>query len=491
MDELGLLIKSRYPLIGVESDEEERLVQRLDSLCRELNLAFFTWSVSDGLCRRGLDQPVYQTQDPATALQHIDSARIAAVYLLRDFHPYLSDPRLVRRLREIAQQNAAFNVTLVLSAPSLELPPELRSLAARYRLRLPDETELRQAVLDTFRDLNRNQNFSFRLNDSEMAQLVRNLRGLTLEQARRAVSRAVLDDGVLDARDLTHILAAKRERIEHSGTLEYFEIDKELPGLGGLGSLKSWLGRFRAGFTPKARQLGLRPPRGVLLVGMQGCGKSLAAKTIAREWGLPLLRLDPGRLLDKYIGESEKNLRRTFDVAEAVAPVVLWIDEIEKAFAGSTSSEADAGLGRRLFGAFLTWLQEKKDTVFVAATANDLSATPPELLRKGRFDEIFFVDLPDEEERRQIFSIHLELRQQDPKTFDLDALVEATAGFSGAEIEQVVVAALYGLLAAGNERLTTEHLLAEIHQTVPLSRSRREYVTELREFARERFVPAR
>src|SRR3990170_5647208 len=354
MDELGLLIKSRYPLIGVESDEEERLVQRLDSLCRELNLAFFTWSVSDGLCRRGLDQPVYQTQDPATALQHIDSARVAAVYLLRDFHPYLSDPRLVRRLREIAQQNAAFNVTLVLSAPSLELPPELRSLAARYRLRLPDETELRQAVLDTFRDLNRNQNFSFRLNDSEMAQLVRNLRGLTLEQARRAVSRAVLDDGVLDARDLTHILAAKRERIEHSGTLEYFEIDKELPGLGGLGSLKSWLGRFRAGFTPKARQLGLRPPPGVLLVGMQGCGKSLAAKTIAREWGLPLLRLDPGRLLDKYIGESEKNLRTAFETAEAVAPVVLWIDEIEKAFAGSSSSDADAGLGRRLFGTFLT-----------------------------------------------------------------------------------------------------------------------------------------
>ena len=203
-----------------------------------------------------------------------------------------------------------------------------------------------------------------------------------------------------------------------------------------------------------------------------------------------MLRLDPGRLLDKFIGESEKNLRRAFETAEAVSPVVLWIDEIEKAFAGATSSEADAGLGRRLFGAFLTWMQEEKDTVFVAATANDLSATPPELLRKGRFDEIFFVDLPTEKERRQIFSIHLPLRNQNPTGFDLDKLVEASAGFSGAEIEQAVVAALYGLLAEGSDTLTTEGLLAELTRTVPLSRSRREYVEQLREFARDRFVPA-
>ena len=203
-----------------------------------------------------------------------------------------------------------------------------------------------------------------------------------------------------------------------------------------------------------------------------------------------MLRLDPGRLLDKYIGESEKNLRRAFETAEAVAPVVLWIDEIEKAFAGSSSSEADAGLGRRLFGAFLTWLQEKKESVFVAATANDLTATPPELLRKGRFDEIFFVDLPDAAERREIFSIHLKLRKQEPEKFEAAALVEATEGFSGAEIEQVVIAALYGVLSERG-KLTTERLLAEAGATVPLSRSRREYVDELRRFARERFVPAR
>ncbi len=491
MDELGLLLKSRYPLVVVETAEEERLVARLATLSDELKLAFFTWSVSDGLRRGNLEQAVYETQEPLKALQHIDSARIPAVYLLRDFHPYLNDPKLVRRLREIAQQNAAHSVTLVLSAPAVDLPVELRPLAARYQLRLPEEKELREVVLETFRDLNRNKNFSFRLTDAELVLLVRNLRGLTLDQARRAISRAVLDDGVLDARDIVRALESKKEKIQLSGVLEYVDLGPDLPELGGLGSLKSWLQRFRAGFSEKAKQMGLRPPRGVMFVGVQGCGKSLAAKTIAREWGLPLLRLDPGRLLDKYIGESEKNLRRAFETAEAVAPVVLWIDEIEKAFAGSIGSEADAGLGRRLFGAFLTWLQEKKDTVFVAATANDLTATPPELLRKGRFDEIFFVDLPDEEERRQVFTIHLQLRQQDPQGFDLDALVTAAEGCSGAEIEQAVVAALYGLLAEGGRKLTTEHVLRELQQTVPLSRSRREHISSLREFARDRFVPAR
>ncbi len=491
MQELRLLIVSRHALVCVESDEERRLVARLGAVCRELDLPLFTWSVADGMRRRGQQQPVYDTGDPLKALQHIDASRLAAVYALLDFHPYLAEPRVVRRLREIAQEATRNRVTLVLSGPSLTLPPELRPYAASYRLRLPDEAELRGVIRDTFRDLSRDRRLQFRLDGEGIHAIVSHLRGLTLEQARRVVSRAVLDDGVLDAADLAHVLDAKRERIEQSGVLEYFDVDHDLPELGGLANLKSWLTRFRAGFGPRAKQLGLRPPRGVMLVGVQGCGKSLAAKTIARAWELPLLRLDPGRLMDKYIGESEKNLRRALETAEAVAPVVLWIDEVEKAFAGSTSAESDAGLGRRIFGTFLTWLQEKKETVFVAATANDLSATPPELLRKGRFDEIFFIDLPNEAERRQIFSIHLALRKQDPAAFDLDALARAADGFSGAEIEQAVVAALYGLLAEGEAALTTERLLAELAATVPLSRSRREYVAELRELARERFVPAR
>ncbi|HZF08277.1 MAG TPA: AAA family ATPase, partial [Thermoanaerobaculia bacterium] len=283
--------------------------------------------------------------------------------------------------------------------------------------------------------------------------------------------------------------AAKKEGLEQSGILELWSADGDIAPLGGLANLKSWLQRFRVGWSDHAKSLGLGPPRGVLLVGVQGCGKSLAAKTIAHEWGLPLVRLDPGRLYDKYIGESERHLRNAFATAEALSPLVLWIDEIEKVFAAG-GSESDGGLGRRLFGSFLTWMQEKKEAVFVAATSNDLSAVPPELLRKGRFDEIFFVDLPGAPERREILAIHLRLRRQDPAVFDLDILTEATEGMSGAEIEQAVVAALYGMLAERETRLTTPRLLLEIGRTVPLSRSRREQVTALQALARERFVLA-
>ena len=491
MEELRLLIRSRYPILTVETHEEGRLEELLEAVCLDLGMVLFTWSVTNGLERKGQNQPVYETHEPAQALGHIRTARIPAVYLLRDFHPYLKDASLVRFLRELAQESATLNSTIVLSAPSLELPVELRKLATRYELLLPVEDELVRVVMETFRDLNRNKEFHYKLTDPELRQLARNLRGLTLSEVRRVISRCVFDDSSLDAADLPKVLEAKKDQVERSGILEFADIGEEVASLGGLHGLKAWLKRFRAGFSDKAREMGLRPPRGVLLVGIQGCGKSLAAKTIAREWDLPLLKLETGRLMDKYIGQSEKNLRNAFELAEATAPVVLWIDEIEKAFAGASSSESDAGLGRRIFGSFLTWMQEKKETVFVTATANDLSSVPPELLRKGRFDEIFFVDLPDEKERREIFSIHLNRRKQDLSRFDVGALIEAASGFSGAEIEQAIVASLYGLLAEGGKELTTEKVLEEIQNTVPLSVSRREYILELQQMARERFVPAR
>ena len=493
MDELGLLIQSRHPIVCVETADEERLLALLDHACAELSLPLFLWSVTGGLTRRGASQPVYETQEPARVLGHIAAAKIPAVYLLRDFQPYLADSKLVRRLREVAQDPSAERVTVVLSGAALELPAELRGEAARFPLNLPEHAELEQAVLDTFKELNKDGKLAYRLSREDLGRLAQNLSGLTLAEAKRAVSRCALEDRVLDANDLSSVLTAKRERIGESGVLEYVDTGEAQATLGGLTNLKGWLARSRAGFSERAHELGLPPPRGVMLVGVQGCGKSLAAKTIARTWGLPLLRLDAGRLFDKYVGESEKNLRQALQSAEAVAPVVLWIDEIEKAFAGTsgTGADADGGLSRRLFGSFLTWLQEKKPGVFVAATANDLDATPPELLRKGRFDEIFFVDLPNAEERREIFSIHLARRKQDPSAFDLPKLAEAADGFSGAEIEQVVVTALYGLLAENGDRLTTDRLLAEVRRTIPLSRSRAEAVAALRAMAADRFVPAR
>jgi SpoVK/Ycf46/Vps4 family AAA+-type ATPase len=347
-------------------------------------------------------------------------------------------------------------------------------------------------VLDTFKELNQGHAYRYQLSREELDRFVGQLAGLSAPEARRVVARCVLDDGALDTRDMAIALDAKRDRVEGTGVLEFDDAKPGTVELGGLANLKGWLGRAQAGYSERARELGLTPPRGILLVGVQGCGKSLACRAVASQWGLPLLRLDAGRLFDKYVGESEKNLRKAFETAEAIAPVVLWIDEIEKAFAsGSGSGDADAGLSKRLFGAFLTWLQEKQPGVFVAATANDLSAVPPELLRKGRFDEVFFVDLPNAEERGAIFSLHLARRKQDPATFDLAALAAAADGFSGAEIEQAIVTALYAMIAEQGEALTTARVLKEIKSTIPLSRSRREEIEALRAFAAERFVPAR
>ncbi len=489
-DELTLLLQSRHPIVVVECDDEARLLAHLADSCGTIGLPLFTWSVTDGIRRAGAGTPVYETAEPAKALAHIEAAAMPAVYAFRDLGPWLTDARLVRMLRDVAQSADAQRATLVLSGTTIELPAELRPLAARWTLDLPEREEMTTLVLDAFKELNHGHAYQYKMSREDLDRFVGQLAGLSAPEARRVVSRCVLEDGVLDIHDLAVALEAKKDRVEATGVLEFEDPRRDPVALGGLANLKGWLSRAQAGYSERARELGLAPPRGILLVGVQGCGKSLACRTVAREWGLPLLRLDAGRLFDKYVGESEKNLRKAFTTAEAVAPVVLWIDEIEKAFA-SGSSDADGGLAKRLFGAFLTWLQEKQPGVFVAATANDLSAVPPELLRKGRFDETFFVDLPVDDERRAIFTLHLERRKQDPAKFDLAALVAASDGFSGAEIEQAIVTALYAMIADKDEALTTERIVAELKATVPLSRSRREDVAALRAFALERFVPAR
>jgi SpoVK/Ycf46/Vps4 family AAA+-type ATPase len=311
---------------------------------------------------------------------------------------------------------------------------------------------------------------------------------MTLNQARQSIASALIEDGVLDVRDIDQIHDRKAKMIRDEGLLEFFPtLDNDFR-IGGFGNLKSWLHRAALGFTPQAKDLNLSPPRGIMLTGVQGCGKSLAAKAVAREWNTPLLKLDASSLYDKYIGETESNLRKALRLAESLSPVILWIDEIEKAFATGDGS-TDGGTSMRVLGNFLTWLQEKKDSIFVVATSNDLSILPPELLRKGRFDEIFFVDLPEANERREIFEIHLRLKKQDPAAFNLDSLVVAAGGFSGAEIEQVIVASLYRALFLKRE-LNTDLLMGEIVDTVPLSVTRSEDIERLRKHARTRFVPA-
>ncbi len=373
MEDLSLLLQSRYPILYVETYDEERLRERLAQSARSIGFSFYTWSVSGGLICEGARPSSPDACEPLAVLAAIRGIAWPAIVLLQDFHPYLQIPAVVRALRELAEESPGRWKTLVLSAPSIDLPQELRRVAARYRLEWPDSDEIRATIIETFRSLRGTRPLRFDLPGEQLDRMVQALRGLTLAEIRRLVARATLHDGVLHAQDLPLILAARREEIEQTGVLDLCEVGGEIADLAGCARLKDWLRVHHAGFGAKARELGLPAPRGLLLVGVQGCGKSLTAKTIARSWGLPLARLDPSRLFDKFVGETEKNFRRALETTEAQAPIVLWIDEIEKAFAPG-DGEADAGLGRRLFGSFLTWLQEHREPVFVVATANDLDS---------------------------------------------------------------------------------------------------------------------
>jgi hypothetical protein len=488
--DLKTLVLSFHPLIAIESVEEERVRSILLSVAGELDLAFFEWSITRGLQRAGGSGAHHRSTEPLALLKHLSELSIRGLFHLKDFSRHLDDAATARQLRETAQSFAASGrSTIVLTGETIRLPAEIEHKTVRCDLALPDVGELRRVVESVVKSIRSSRKIEVDLRGQDLEDYLRALRGLTLNQARQAVAYSLLEDGKLSAGDVQGVLGRKAQMIRDGGLLEYYPADDNRHQLGGFANLKAWLERSRMGFSREARIFNLRPPRGILLVGVQGCGKSLAAKFVAREWRLPLLKLDAGRLFDKYIGESEKNFRKAIALAESMAPVVLWIDEIEKGLTPA-GGESDGGLSRRLFGSFLTWLQEKKDEVFVTATANDLSLLPPELLRKGRFDEIFFVDLPESDERRQILAIHLGLRNQDAASFDLKRLVEASEGFSGAELEQAVIAALYGALHR-RQALTTDLLADEMRQTLPLSVSRREDVEALREMARGRFASVR
>ena len=487
--DLKALIQSRHPIVTIDTVEEERVDNLLQTVAAGLHMPLFTWTVTHGLQRVGGEGgPVYGTANPQMLVRHLATLTVCAVFHLKDLHAHLNDATVARGLRDIAQAFLKTGSTAVLSGEGLHLPGELAREAIPFPLHLPNPDELRLVVNQTLLALKGKQNVTVALGPDGMEALIQALSGLTLNQARQAIAWAVVDDGALDTSDIPRLIRRKGEAVREEGLLEFYPPEDIATELGGFEHLKAWLERARVGFTSEARALGLPAPRGILIVGVQGCGKSLAAKAIASAWKQPLLKLDAARLYDKFIGESEKNLRNALDFAEAIAPSILWIDEIEKGFAAG-GGEADAGLSQRILGSFLTWLQERQAPVFVAATANDVLALPPELLRKGRFDEIFFVDLPDAAGREAIFRIHLALRHQDAASFDLPALVAASEGFSGAEIEQAITAGLYRALH-DKQPLTTAMLCEEMRGTQPLSVSRREDVERLREMAKGRFVPA-
>ncbi|HLJ74057.1 MAG TPA: AAA family ATPase, partial [Thermoanaerobaculia bacterium] len=401
--ELKTLVLSFHSLLTVETVEEERVRSLLIEVASDLRSPFWEWSVTEGLRRlRGATMDL--TQDPLQALKNVDRLDGDALYLFKDLGPHLSNPNIARALRDLAQKLTSTRSMIVLTGNPLELPADLDAMAVRYELQLPDEQELREVIRNVVDAMSARQPVKVDLTRDDAQRIVRALSGLTLNQARQVIAQAIVSDSRLSAEDIQIIIKTKGELLEHGGVLEFFPVESNNFDLGGFDRLKGWLDSAKIGFTAAARELNLEAPKGILIVGVQGCGKSLAAKFIARAWELPLLKLDAGRLYDKYIGETEKNFRKSTSLAETMAPVVLWIDEIEKVFAQGGSGESDGGLSHRLFGSFLTWLQEKSADVFVVGAANDLMSVPPELLRKGRFDEIFFVDLPTPAEREHIFT---------------------------------------------------------------------------------------
>ena len=489
--ELELLVRSKYALILLETAEPERADEMLALIATRLSLLYFSWSRSRGL-RRGIqpsDPFIERTEEPAKALARVPEEGIG-IFHFRGLGPFLEDPVVASHVLDAVSHFGNRRGAIVISGTDIRLPDALRPHAVALQLPVPTFVEHRQQLERVIREYSARMPLRVELTAEERVRLVNNLVGLTLNEAERVITRLIMEDGALQAADVPRAAAAKRQVVEQDGLLEYHPADEGLGDVAGLQGLKMWLARRRAVVNDpqRAHAFGLGFPRGVLLLGVPGCGKSLAAKAIAREWGLPLLKLDPANLYDKYIGDSEKNFKRAMHTAERLAPIVLWIDELEKAFA-SSGGEADGGVSRRVFGTFLSWLQERKGDVFVTATSNDIAKLPPEFIRKGRFDEVFFVDLPDEAARAEVVHIHLRKRKQDPARFDLAALAAASDGFSGAEIEQVVVSGLYAAFAAGRA-LDGPLLLAEIAATKPLSGTMRERIAELRTWAADRTVPA-
>ncbi len=486
--DLELVIKSHIPLVIAETKEERRVINMLTDLGFRLGLPLYKWSVTEGLSRLEFDAPpVGNLQEPGELLKHIKSNPVASIYVLPDFHPFLDDPITVRLLKEIALNYEKTPSTIIFVSHDFDVPPEIKMYTAHFELALPSTSTLEEIIREEAMKWSEKNKFQkVKTDQKSLDQMIRNLSGLTAMDARRLIRRAIENDGAINQDDMPEVMEAKYKLLDRDGALTFEHDTAKFTEVGGLRNLKRWLKLRKDVFLGDDKTL--EPPKGVLLVGVQGGGKSLAAKAIAGMWGLPLLRLDMGGLYNKYIGETEKNLRDAIKTAEVMSPCVLWIDEIEKAISGG-SGDSDNGTSRRMLGTILTWMSEKEKSIFIVATANEIDRLPPELIRKGRMDEIFFVDLPVAEVRADIFKIHLKKRELNLKDFDIEKLAASCEGFTGAEIEQAIVSGLY-LAKERQEPLDDNHLQEEIKQTRPLSVVMAEKMTILRQWASDRTVNA-
>ena len=489
-EELNILVKAQYPLIYLITPEEERAEEAIAKIAKD-NAEYkrvFVWTVTRGMVEYG--QPRQGTQhntvSPEAAIEWTIRQKEGGIYIFKDLHPFIDGPVITRWLRDAIASFKGSDKAIILMSPLQTLPIELEKEVVVLDYPLPNLSELNQ-VLSARLAKTRGS----RLDTETREKLLKAALGLTKDEAEKVYRKAQVKAGQLTESEVDIVLSEKKQLIRRNGILEYIEEDETLSSVGGLEELKRWLKQRSNAFTERAREYGLPQPKGMLILGVPGCGKSLIAKTTSRLWGLPLLRLDMGRVYDgSTVGRSEANLRSALKTAESISPVILFIDELDKAFSGGGGSgDSDGGTSGRIFGSFLTWMQEKKSPVFVMATANRVERLPGEFLRKGRFDEIFFVDLPSSAERRDIFRIHLGKRRSEIDRFDLEQLTKVSDGFSGAEIEQAIIAAMYDAFAQDRE-FTQLDIIAAIKATLPLSRTMTEQVTALRDWAGQRARPA-
>ena len=498
-EELEVLIRARYPIIYVVSWEEERVERCLKKIADARNKKLLVWTVTQGIVKSGAEpqrskSTAGNTTDPIAALDAVIDQVEPAIYLFKDFHLFTSGERcnmqVIRRLRDVAHHVRDTYKSIVIVSPTMNIAAELAKDITVIEFGLPGPEDFNQLLLRIVEDVKDNPQIQINLDGEARERLLNAARGLTLKEAENVFAKTLVIDGKLDADDIGIVFSEKQQIIKKSGLLEYIDAPEEISQVAGLKNLKEWLTKRTVAFSDRAAKFGLPSPKGVLLLGVQGCGKSLCAKAIAGLWKLPLLRFDLGRMFSSLVGSSEENIRRAIVTAESIAPAILWIDEIDKALAGtSNGGGSDGGTASRVFGTLLTWLSEKTSPVFVIATANDISNLPPELLRKGRLDEIFFVDLPLDDERQEIFKIHLRRRGRRSSDFNLAELSKLSDGFSGAEIEEAITSALFDSFSR-QVPLDTEIVKTSLGETVPLSKTMHEEINRLRNWAAGRARPA-
>ncbi len=482
--EIEVLIRAKFPIIYLISWEEARVKSTLEELSKKLHRTLHTWSITQGIKPPFKSSAMTSSTLPPELdiLLNIQTSEDFTIFLLKDYHPYFRDVRSVRILRDLASKLREKAQTLIFVSPSLYLPNELEKDITVLEFPLPDVVEINKQLDQILEAVSENPNVSTELTQEQRELIVHSALGLTLEEIQSSFARSFVEKKCLE---VNVVLEEKKQIVRKSGLLEYYPAIENLNSVGGHDLLKDWLIKRKASFGEEARQFGVPIPKGLLMLGVQGCGKSLVARTIASHWNLPMLKLDVGRIFGNLVGQSEENIRRAIQIAESVAPCILWADEFEKGFAGMSGGVSDGGTTARVFATFLTWMQEKTKPVFLVATANDVSALPPEILRKGRFDEIFFIDLPPLKERIDIFKIHLQKRARDPHKFKVTELAKASTGFSGAEIEQSIIGALHSAFNAKRE-LNHHDILKELQSSVPLSVMMHEEIQQLRIWAHQR-----